>query len=191
MTYGWCNPKRLDTLSASGSGNSLTFVASNEVCQVELAGDTISKVTYMASVEPPVEILASEVKTIIVGEGNTQRRVTHFLAPGGPAKTMRLGITHHIGEGTWSSLPHDFELVTERGFEEVFFYLVHGGSGTAWQRGRGVWFDGSPVDDMWPVKDKTFGTVPMGYHPVVGEPSVKVSYVWAYLAKHPRWEKVK
>jgi hypothetical protein len=31
----------------------------------------------------------------------------------------------------------------------------------------------------------------MGYHPVVGEPGVHISYVWVYLAKYPRWEKVK
>jgi len=31
----------------------------------------------------------------------------------------------------------------------------------------------------------------MGYHPVVGEPGVQISYVWVYLAKYPRWEKVK
>ena len=59
------------------------------------------------------------------------------------------------------------------------------------QVGRGVWFDNAPVDAVWSVADRSFGTVPMGYHPVVGEPDVRVSYVWVYLAKKEKWEKVK
>jgi 5-deoxy-D-glucuronate isomerase len=93
--------------------------------------------------------------------------------------------------GTWSSLPHDFELNTEAGFEEVFFYIASGTTARGIQLGRGVWHDNSPVDAVWPFADREFGTVPMGYHPVVGEPGVQISYVWVYLAKHPRWEKVK
>ena len=59
------------------------------------------------------------------------------------------------------------------------------------QVGKGVWEDGTPVDEVWPIKDRMFSAVPMGYHPVVGEPGVNVSYVWAYLAKKKSWEKVK
>jgi 5-deoxy-D-glucuronate isomerase len=59
------------------------------------------------------------------------------------------------------------------------------------QVGRGVWHDNSFIDAVWPFADQQFGTVPMGYHPVVGEPGVQISYVWVYLAKYPRWEKVK
>ena len=103
---------------------------------------------------------------------------------------MRLGITQHRGQGTWSSLPHAFELHTEPGFEEVFFYLLDGSPQRAIQVGRGVWQDNSPVDAIWPVSDRTFGVVPMGYHPVVGEPGVRVSYVWVYLAKKKAWEKI-
>ena len=104
---------------------------------------------------------------------------------------MRLGITVHRGDGTWSSLPHDFELNTEPGFEEVFFYILNGATKRGIQVGKGVWHDNSPVDSAWPIIDQTFGTVPMGYHPVVGEPNVHVSYVWVYLAKKKSWEKIK
>ena len=79
---------------------------------------------------------------------------------------------------------------TERRFEEVFFYLLSGGNSKAIQVGSGLWADGSPVEASWPVYDRTFGTIPMGYHPVVGEPGVQVKYVWAYLVKKPSWEKI-
>jgi 5-deoxy-D-glucuronate isomerase len=46
------------------------------------------------------------------------------------------------------------------------------------------------VDASWLVRDRSFGTIPMGYHPVVGEPGVHVSYVWAYLVKKKEWEKI-
>ncbi|EKD47808.1 MAG: hypothetical protein ACD_65C00280G0003, partial [uncultured bacterium] len=106
------------------------------------------------------------------------------------APMMRLGITKHCGLGTWSSLPHDFELNTEPDFEEVFFYLIEGGPKRGFQVGRGVWHDNSEVDGVWPIKDRTFSTVPMGYHPVVGEPHANVSYIWVYLVKKPHWEKI-
>ena len=60
----------------------------------------------------------------------------------------------------------------------------------ALQVGRGVWADNSKVDDVWPIHDRVFGVVPMGYHPVVGEPGVNVSYIWAYLVKANHWEKI-
>ena len=103
---------------------------------------------------------------------------------------MRLGQTMHSGESTWSSLPHEFENYPENGFEEIFFYLLSGANKKAIQVGRGLWTDGNPVNDVWSVEDRTFSIIPMGYHPVVGEPGVRVSYVWAYLAKKKEWEKI-
>ncbi len=191
MTYSWCNEKRLDTLSAEGENGVLRFKSPDEECVVHLDGGDISKVVFAAKGKPGVEIAAKDAKAYVIGEGNATRDVLHYLAPSGPAPTMRVGITHHRGTGTWSSLPHDFELNTEAGFEEVFFYILKGKPMRALQIGRGVWFDNSAVDDVWPVAHETFGTVPMGYHPVVGEPGVNVSYVWVYLAKYARWEKVK
>jgi len=117
--------------------------------------------------------------------------VYHYLKPNGPAPTMRLGITKHKGVATWSSLPHDFELNTEAGFEEIFFYILEGGPKRAIQVGKGVWYDNKRVDSAWIVENKSFGVVPMGYHPVAGFPKVRVSYVWVYLAKKKKWEKVK
>ena len=126
-----------------------------------------------------------------MGEGNAERCLS-LSAPQGPrADDARLGITRHRGVGTWSSLPHDFELNTEPGFEEVFFYIASGATARGIQVGRGVWHDNSPVDAVWPFADRVLGTVPMGYHPVVGEPGVQVSYVWAYLAKSLAGRKVK
>ena len=97
------------------------------------------------------------------------------------------------GANTWSDTPHPFERVPVLGFEEVFLYLLKSGSDlsiSAIQCGEGLWQDGAKVDDRWKVHDRDISAIPMGYHPVVGEPGVTVSYIWAYLAKKPEWEKI-
>ncbi|MCC6290756.1 5-deoxy-glucuronate isomerase [Candidatus Nomurabacteria bacterium] len=185
------NEIRLDNLCASGNDEVLVFESLGECAKVYLKGNTIERVVFTLGGEAPVTIESDSAQAIVVGNGNTQRDVFHYIRPGGPAPTLRLGITVHRGEGSWSSLPHNFELNTESGFEEVFFYLLENSSRRGIQVGKGVWFDNTPVDTVWPIKDRAFGTVPMGYHPVVGEPGVKVSYVWAYLAKKKEWEKVR
>lgn len=191
MAYPWINDRKLETLKAQGEENMLIFEAPGERAEVYLKDGSIEKVIFTKEESEPVTISEEEAQALVVGEGNAQRDVYHYLKPNGPAPTMRLGLTKHRGIGTWSSLPHDFELNTEPGFEEVFFYMLEGGPKRGVQVGKGVWFDDTPVDSVWPITDRVFGTVPMGYHPVVGEPGVHVSYVWVYLAKYPRWEKVK
>jgi 5-deoxy-D-glucuronate isomerase len=189
MSYQWVNKKELNLLDAQGSNNELIFKTETEKATVYIDDDDIKSVKY----EHDNQIFMIDKKErykIVVGDGNSKREVYHYLKPGGPAPTMRLGITKHIGEGTWSSLPHDFELNTEPGFEEVFFYLLKGTTQKAIQRGKGVWYTNEPVDDAWLVDDRTFGTVPMGFHPVVGEPGVHVSYIWIYLCKKQEWEKI-
>lgn len=175
----------------SGRNSLLIIKAGQEEARIRLIKDGIKEVIFKGPTGKRVILRPADAKRVIVGKGNTCRDVYHWLKPGGVAPTMRLGITKHRGEGTWSSLPHHFELNLEPGFEEVFFHLVKGGSGRAIQVGRGVWPNGEKVDTVWPIADHQFSTVPMGYHPVVGEPGVKVSYVWVYLAKHQRWEKIK
>lgn len=191
MGYEWCNDAKLDTLSATGEGDVLRFTAGTEKAIVTIQDGDIASVTFEVEGKEPVTILPQDAHAIVVGEQNWERDVYHYLKPGGPAPTMRLGITKHRGLGTWSSLPHDFEETPEPDFEEVFFYLIEGGPGRGIQVGKGLWYDGSQVDGVWPIKDRVFGTVPMGYHPVVGEPGARVSYIWIYLAKKPEWEKVK
>ena len=190
MAYSWCNKPLLDTLSAEGADNVLKFSAPEGEAQVFLDGDDIGRVIFSANGKKTAEIVRGDAHAIVVGEGNAQRDVYHYLVPGGPSPTMRLGITRHRGIGTWSSLPHHFELNTEPGFEEIFFYIASGATARGFQVGRGVWYNNRPVDAVWPIADRQFGTIPMGYHPVVGEPGVQISYVWTYLAKYPRWEKV-
>ncbi len=189
MKYEWINEPKFETLSVSGEGDVLIFTAGDERAELRLKGNEIEKVVFTHEGKSYV-ISAEDAKHIVVGDGNSKRDVYHFLKPNGPAPMMRLGITKHIGLGTWSSLPHPFELNLEPGFEEAFFYLLEGGSERAIQRGRGVWCDNSPVDEVWEVRDRSFGAIPMGYHPVVGEPGVHVSYVWVYLAKKQEWEKI-
>ena len=189
MLYRWSNEEKLDTLKVHSENNILIFETSLEKAEVHLNNGDIAKVICHLK-GSTTEIDNSRSHAIVVGEGNAQRDVYHYLKPNGPAPCLRLGITKHRGYGTWSSLPHPFELKPELGFEEVFFYLLKGGSGRAVQVGKGVWYDGSTVDKAWLVEDHTFSTIPMGYHPVVGEPEVHVSYVWAYLAKKKEWEKI-
>lgn len=189
MSYEWNNKPRLMTLEVSGANDVLLVKTPSEVAQVYLQGGAIGKVVCQVDGSSTV-VIAADAHHLVVGEGNIQRDVYHYLKPDGPAPHLRLGITRHRGYGTWSSLPHDFELRAEVGFEEVFFYLLEGGSRTALQVGRGVWCDGSRVDEVWKVRDHSWSTIPMGYHPVVGEPGVHVSYIWAYLAKKKEWEKI-
>lgn len=187
--YPWNNKKRLDTLKVKGKNGVLIFKTYTEKAEVFIESGDIAKVVFTC--EGKTDIISKEDRHhIVVGEGNAKRDVYHYLRPGGPAPTFRIGITHHSGLGTWSSLPHDFELRTEPGFEEVFFYILQGGPQRAIQLGRGKWYDGTEVDGLWFVYDHTWSTVPMGYHTVVGEPGVHVSYVWAYLAKKKEWEKI-
>jgi len=189
MSYPWCNEKRLITLRAGGDRDVLIYEAGAERAEVHLQGKDIGKVVFHSGGKGKV-IESKDAHHIVVGEGNVQRDVYHYLKPGGPAPRLRMGITKHRGPGTWSSLPHPFELNPEPGFEEVFFYLLDGATKRAWQVGKGVWHDMSPVDAAWAVKDRSFSTIPMGFHPVVGEPGVHVSYVWAYLVKKKEWEKI-
>ena len=189
MSYQWSNLKNLDLLKVEGNNGELVFKTNSEKATVQIVNNDIESVIYEYNKETFV-INKNERYHILVGEGNSERDVYHYLRPGGPSLTMRLGITNHIGFGTWSSLPHDFELSTEPGFEEVFFYLLEGSTQKAIQRGKGVWYTNEYIDDAWLVNDRTFCTVPMGYHPVVAEPGVHVSYIWVYLCKKQEWEKI-
>lgn len=189
MSYPWCNSSKLDVLQVNGSESKLVFKAGDETAEVYLDETDIIKVVCRYSGRETV-VQNKDAHHIVVGEGNNQRDVYHYLKPGGPAPQLRLGITKHRGAGTWSSLPHDFELNLESGFEEIFFYMITGGNRRAIQVGEGLWHDGSSVKGTWFVDDHSFGTVPMGYHPIVGEPNSIVHYVWVYVCKKPAWEKI-
>lgn len=189
MSNIWNNEKKLSTLKADFKNGVVIFEAGDEKAEVYLDGSNIKKVVY-SNVGKEHTIEKKDSEYVVVGENNWQREVYHYLGPNGPASTMRLGITNHMGIATWSSLPHNFELSPESGFEEIFFYILEGELKKAIQVGKGLWFDGTKVDSAWYVYDQTFGVVPMGYHPIVGLPGVKVSYVWVYLAKKKRWEKI-
>lgn len=186
MESTWNNERLFSDLMVETTSDGLRVGDGDFVVDVVLGAHDISRV----DIHGGPSIFPSDAKRITVGQGNAERVVNHYLVPGGLAPRLRLGVTHHVHPGGWSSLPHSFELNPELGFEEFFFYMVRGHSELAWQRGKGVFYDGTEVDDFWPVRDRTFSTIPMGFHPVVGEPGVDVSYVWAYLVKMPHWEKI-
>ena len=189
--YGWSNKKRLQTLDVGVIGRDvLLYTVGKEKAEICIKDNDIDTIIYSYG-NGGKSILTKDMRHhIIVGDGVTKRDVYHYLLPNGPAPTLRIGITKHCDFGTWSSLPHDFELHLEPGFEEIFFYILEGGSQRAIQIGRGMWCDGEKVDAVWPVCDRTFSTIPMGYHAVVGEPGVRAGYIWAYVAKKKEWEKV-
>lgn len=191
--YPYLKTAPLMDLKATGSENKLEFLTPTEKATIHLDDKgTVTRVIHNDIVKNrEINIDVKNAHHIVVGESNWTRDVYHWLKPNEEAHlTLRLGLTVHKGNGTWSSLPHDFENHLEDGFEEVFFYLLEGGTKKAIQVGRGVWADGKEVDAVWPVLDRTFSVIPMGYHPVVGEPKVGVSYIWAYLAKKKSWEKI-
>ena len=189
MSYKWANEVRLDVLKVEGQDSKLFFKTDKEEAEVYLDGQDIGRVVHR---HDGVETVISNENShhIVVGKGNEERDVFHYLKPKGPAPELRLGITKHRGVGTWSSLSHDFELNLEPGFEEVFFHLISGSKKRAIQVGEGVWHDNTSVKDAWFVEDHSFSTIPMGYHPVVGEPGTTVHYVWAYVCKKDSWEKI-
>jgi hypothetical protein len=92
MAYSWCNKPLLDTLSVEGADNVLNFSSPREEAQVFLDGDDIGRVIFSLDGKKTMEIARSKAHAIVVGEGNAQRDVYHYLLPGGPAPTMRLGI---------------------------------------------------------------------------------------------------
>lgn len=191
--YPYSNKATLYDLNAEGDGNKLMFRTSTEEASVLISPENrIYEVVHKDLTNGKENrFLPSSAHSIIVGTNNWQRDVYHFLRQTPHIHSqLRLGLTVHRGAGTWSSLPHSFENHPEPGFEEIFFYLLSGGTRRAIQVGRGIWADGTKVDATWFVEDRVFSVIPMGYHPVVGEPGVKVSYIWAYLAKKKEWEKI-
>jgi len=189
MSYKWSNKKKLDSLSVSGRDSVLYLSTENEEVEIYIKDNDINTVVHRSNgIENT--ITNSQSHHIVVGEENTRRDVYHYLKPNGPAKEFRVGITKHSSKGSWSSLPHEFELNLESGFEEVFFYLIEGQKKRAIQVGEGVWCDNSAVSACWFVYDRSFSTIPMGYHPVAAEPGTQVSYIWAYLCKKTSWEKI-
>lgn len=187
--YQWNNENRLKDLKVSEKDNILVYETKTEKAEVCISNGDISKVVcHYKGVS--IGIDKKDSHYLSVGDGNTRRDVYHYIKPGGPLPFLRLGITKHCDLGTWSSLPHPFELKPEPGFEEIFFYILEGGQEKAIQVGRGMWCDGSKVDAVWRVQNNSWSTIPMGCHPVVAEPDVHVSYIWAYLAKKKEWEKI-
>ena len=185
--------EKLKELSVELKGNMYTIEYIDEVVVIELNKDPrLSKFMRTNVRTSTVPKLAKDAHHIVVGKANLKRDVYHFTKPDGLLPTLRCWLTVHSGKNTWSSTPHPFELNPVEGFEEVFLYLLSKGewSNSAIQTGHGWWENGDKVSDIWQVYDRDISAIPMGYHPVVGEPGVTVAYIWAYLAKKDEWEKL-
>ena len=186
---------KLKELSVELKGDTYTIEYIDEKVVVEINTIDIHLSQYTkshAGIHKPKK-RAVTAHHIVVGKANLKRDVYHFTKPGGLLPTLRCGLTVHKGANTWSSTPHPFEENPEPGFEEAFLYLLNDGifiRSTAIQLGRGMWYDGEFAFTQWQVHNRDISAIPMGYHPVVGEPGVKVAYIWAYLAKKDEWEKI-
>ena len=124
------------------------------------------------------------------GNGVSLRDVWHIVKKS-HCSGLRLGLTVHAS--FFSSTPHTFELAPERGFEEVFYFMIDDNAKVLLE-GAGLWADGEPVDDAWPVVGGQFAQIPMGYHRVAVLPGFsaqapRVSYVWCYICTKEEWEK--
>lgn len=187
----YLNKIKLPNISAFYKNSTYVVKTKNEEANIKIINGKVSSVYYKTILDKKfIKLSKKSFKTRIIGKDNFKRKVIHFLYPKNKKFKLRLGITHHSKLSSWSSLPHKFETNLERGFEEFFFYLLKNSPKTAIQVGQGVWYNSKKVSKSWLVKDKTFSVIPMGYHPVVGLPNVKVSYIWAYIAKYKRWEKI-
>lgn len=191
--YPFNNKDNLPNLKSEGQEDVLIYRTQSEKATVYLnsQGDILNVLHNDLTTGETTIINHDQARYVVVGEGNHTRDVYHHLRPNKKSHLqLRLGLTIHRGKGTWSSLPHSFENFPQPGFEETFFYLLRGGTQRGVQIGRGQWCDGSEVDAVWRISDRTFSVIPLGYHPVVGEPDVEVRYIWAYLAKKKEWEKI-
>lgn len=179
--------KTSSTILFHGIGESITYFLRSDSGLLD-----IEAADFKQENGDSIAINPKTVEGIRIGEKNTERIVYHFIDKSlKPNNGLRSGLTIHLNPGQWSSLPHDFELNPESGFEEIFYYGLSGGQQQAVQIGRGKLHDMQSTDTCKIVTDRTYSVIPMGFHPVVGLPGVSVSYLWAYIAKYPHWEKIK
>lgn len=183
---------RLPNLIGTYDGNKQVLISTkNERLKIILKKNDVGQVYYKNKESSKFKLLKiNHFKKKIIGKKYFKRRVVHFLYHKFDDYKLRAGITYHLTEGGWSSLPHKFENNLETGFEEFFFYLLKNAPYEAIQVGKGVWHNFKRINSAWKIRNKTFSQIPMGYHPVVGLPNVRVAYIWAYIAKHKRWEKI-
>jgi len=185
------NKVKLPNITAYYKNSEYFVKTKSEEAKILIKKGQISSIFYKTNLDKKFTKLSKKnFKIKIIGKENYKRKVIHFLYRKNKNFKLRLGITYHLKLSSWSSLPHKFETNLEKGFEEFFFYLLKNSPNKAIQVGQGVWHNFKKVNKSWFVRDKTFSIIPMGYHPVVGLPNVKVSYIWAYIAKYDRWEKI-
>lgn len=110
-----------------------------------------------------------------IGKGTLRRSVREVLGADGPSKHIRCGET--INEiGGWSSWPpHSFDKNPENAakFEEVFYVFTDPKDGYAIIRKNGK------LEELR-SGDRT--EVPLGEHPIVAGPGVRMMYVWFYVS---------
>jgi hypothetical protein len=142
---------------------------------------------YVREFELPVPVMKGD-------EVDRTRRKVYPIINDGP---YRAGLTIHQGRGSWSSLPHHFEVTDlchprPMPFYEKFAYVTIPAGGWAVQVRQGHLFD---RDDMWWIndvmimRDRDIADIPLGNHPVSAAPGYGLAYFWLYGGDLDRREK--
>lgn len=120
-----------------------------------------------------------------------------------PLLPFRAGLTVHQARGSWSSLPHEFEreeILTPRPapFYEKFCYITEPAGGWGIQTRIGhLYNEYLPKSDIYPysmygtrdfetvndivvIRDRDILDIPLGSHPVVASPGMRLAYIWVY-----------
>jgi len=192
--WKWANEPQAGRLQVQETGESLLRFADTETGEhvTVFAPDNFTDVTMTVSAGGRTTTVSiDDAKHFLKGSHIAARNVWHYVTRQ-HATALRAGLTVH--RNAFSSTPHEFELDTEPGFEEVFYLLLpEGGKGIL--EGQGLWPDGSDVDAAWPVRHRQLAQIPMGWHRVTALPLdadgnvPMMGYVWCYLCTSERWEK--
>jgi 5-deoxy-glucuronate isomerase len=168
----------------AGPNSSLTFSPRDGPVDILLASAPTKD-----SPSFPVLVRPEDVKTHVIGEGHYHRMVREIIGEGGPAQRLRIGETINP-PGCWSSWPpHEFDSKPELApdFEEVFTVFTKGltpdrKNGEAYLRRKGIFCDGTVVDDWKVLHNGESVVVPLGQHPIVAGVDCHLLYVWCYIS---------
>lgn len=113
---------------------------------------------------------------------------------------IRAGLTVHVGNGGWSSTPHDFEkeyILSPKPMEfyEMFGYLTYpkGGWGVQIKTGHLSDYDNYDfhpnltsrfVNQVCVISDGDMQQIPLGSHPVSAGVGYRLAYLWCYSCEH-------
>ena len=140
---------------------------------------------------PPRYGPAEDVPVELRGAGQASRQVNNFCSPEAFECDKLIAVEVLTPGGNWSSYPphkHDQQREGEAELEEIYYYLVRGTRGLAYQRVYGS--PDRPVDVLAEVSTGDAVLIPHGWHgPSIAAPGYDLYYlnVMAGPAADRRW----